>query len=136
MNYWFCSTTGENHEISLSKNIWGVEKRYKEKLNQIKKGDKLIFYVKGRKLGGAFKVISNMYEDRNEIFNGGLFPFRIKIESVKSPKSSWLVEWTDEIIKNIDLIKNKDYRWKFELMGRTIKPLSEKDFNYLLSMIK
>lgn len=27
------------------------------------------------------------------------------------------------------LFKYKDFRWKYELMGQIIKPISEKDFN-------
>jgi len=135
MNYWLCITTEKNHAVSLSENVWGVDHRNEKKLDKFEQGDELIFYVIGKKLGGAFKVISNVYKDENKIFNGGLFPFRINIEPIKIPNSEWFTDWTDEIIQNADFIKHKDYRWKFEFMGRSIKPLSKKDYNYLLSNI-
>ena len=128
-NHWLCITTITNYMITESDNVWGVEKRYESRLNKLKPGDKVIFYLKGRQFGGIFQVKSKPYKDENKIFYGGKFQYRIKLKPIKTPKDMHFL--TDGMIKNLDLFKFKDHRWKFELYGKTIMPLSKKDFNHI-----
>lgn len=133
VNYWLCLTNPSNYKITTSKNVWGVEPRHEKKLKEIRKDDEIIFYIKGKKLGGSFKVISDVYIDEKKVFNSGRFPYRIGLSPIKLPKQ--LADWTDEIIQNMSFINYKDKRWKFALMGRTIIQITKKDFEYLSSKI-
>jgi predicted RNA-binding protein len=132
-NYWFCITNLENYRITDFNHIWGVEKRFELKIKKFKPGDKIIFYIKGRQLGDIFEVKSKSYSDESELFNGGKFPYRVKLESIK--KSEQIHILTDEMIKKLDLFKYKGDKWKNELHGQAIKPLSKKDFDYISSKL-
>jgi len=39
-NNWLCITTLENYRVTESKNIWGVRRKYKNRLSRLKMGDK------------------------------------------------------------------------------------------------
>jgi predicted RNA-binding protein len=132
-NNWLCISNVSNYKVTISNNIWGVESKYKSKLEQLKIGDKIIFYLKGKLIGGIFEVKSELFFDNDKIFNGGIYPYRIKLKPIKSFDNIYPL--TDEMIKNLDLFNYKDKRWKLTLFGRTILALTDKDFNYLKSMI-
>jgi predicted RNA-binding protein len=130
-NYWLFISNISNYIISASQMIWGVEERYKSKIEKTKKGDKIIFYLIGRHIGGIFEVTSDVYFDDKKIFDGGIYPYRINIRPVKISENVHIL--TDSMIKNLDIFKNKDYKWKFNLMGKTIMPISKRDFEYISS---
>lgn len=71
----------ENYEIGLRAAVWGVEEKYRQKLADVKPGDKLVFLV-----GGEFRSIhrieSDAYLDRSTLWppkDGDIFPHRVKI---------------------------------------------------------
>ena len=132
-NNWLCLTTLENYRVTESKNIWGVRRKYKNRLSRLKMGDKVIFYILGKKIGGMFKVNSEVYEDTDKIFSGGIYPYKIKLEPIKLPKE--LPAFTNKMIQELELFKYKNHKWKYELMGQIVKSISNKDYEYLSSII-
>jgi len=132
--YWLCIINEDNYKIVKQEKTLGVNEQYSLALRKFKKGDMVVFYVKRRKLGGAFQVDSNMYEDReNIIFSGGDFPYRIKLKIVKLPKSG-MIEWDDEMIRRVQFFRNKE-KWMLHLLGRAFCEISIGDYGYLYSRI-
>ena len=58
--YWLCITNRENWEIIEKHNIWGVSERHKNTIMKVKKGDKLVFYVK-QELKGKVSLNDRRY---------------------------------------------------------------------------
>lgn len=130
--YWLCVTTYNNYDTTLRENVWGVRKRFEKKLKMIKKGNWIVFYVIGKKLGGIFEVMSGIFFEDTNIFVGGKFPYRIRLKGVLAPKIP--VDWSNEIVYNLKFIKDKS-KWKHYLHGRTIVPVSANEMEYLKKYI-
>lgn len=129
MNYWLCITNLENYNIAVSKNVWGVKEKYLYKIEKLAIDDYIVFYILGRRIGGVFKVSSKYFEDRDNVFDGGVYPIRIKIKPIKMPNK--LIPLSDKMIFNLEMFTYKDYRFRGNLMGQIIKPISKKDFDYI-----
>jgi predicted RNA-binding protein len=55
MNYWLCITNEENWNVVKAKNIWGVPERHRNTILKVKKGDKLLMYLKQEKINDELK---------------------------------------------------------------------------------
>ncbi len=139
MLYWLCITNRENWEIIKKHNIWGVSERHKNTIMRVKKGDKLIFYIKqkiyGKKkhpsvIAGIYEAISEPYRDETEIFEGGTYPWRVKIKPVRLGEVNF-----KDLIPKLSFIKNKK-RWSGHLMGRAMIKIPEEDYHIIESMLK
>jgi predicted RNA-binding protein len=85
-------TSQENWDVIKGKKVWGVSERYRRKMEKINAGDFLVFYVKKQGLAGIFKVVSEVFEDRRELFEARkeeeAFPLRVKLEVLVLPKKT------------------------------------------------
>jgi predicted RNA-binding protein len=131
-NYWLCIATKANYEIGRSGCVWGLEARFRKTYDRVNVNDVLVFYLKGRQLGGAFRVVSKNSDERGPRFPGGKYPLRMGIESIRVPPSG-IAEWDDAVIKNLSIFRQKDHRWKFYLWGQALVELTKRDFDYLIS---
>jgi len=131
---WMCITSAENYEVALEKKVWGVRLRYKEKIEKIKKNDRIIFYIKGRLIGGSFKVMSEVYIIKRNIFYGGQYPYCIDLEPLIETQDFFLL--TNNMINNLDFFTYKDKRWIFNIMGKSIIEISNNDYNYFKKIFK
>ena len=131
MRYWICVITPENYEIAIQNGIWGVSTRYKNILDQSSIGDKLIFYIIGRKLGGCFEVESKPRSGPYSLFKGGSYGHQIKIEPIFIPKK--LVDFDSSVRNKLTITKNKTY-WTGPFR-RAMFQISSRDYKILKSAV-
>lgn len=95
MTYWLCITNEENWHVVKEKNIWGVAERHRNTILKVKKGDKLLMYLKQEKINdelkesritGVFEANSEVFTDSTKIFKvpkgmgSETFPLRVKLK--------------------------------------------------------
>jgi predicted RNA-binding protein len=137
VNYWLCVTSPENWKVILKKRIWGVTERYRDKIERVKPGDFLIFYVKPKKLAGIFKAVTKPFKDEEEIFigtgfwEGKIFPYRIKLHPYLIPKAHVAFE---EMIPRLTFIRNKRVWGVY--FRKQMQSISSEDFQKICSFIK
>jgi len=143
MAYWLCITNEENWEVIREKNVWGVPERHKNTILKVKKGDKLLIYLKQEKVDdeikpprivGVFEVISEVSRDSSRIFSSkGMrksnetFPYRIKIKPVKIFDEP--IEFKP-LIPKLKFIKNKK-KWSGHIQGKAMREIPEEDFRLI-----
>ncbi|MBA7629471.1 hypothetical protein ES703_36970 [subsurface metagenome] len=127
MKYWLCITNEANWEIVKAKEVWGVSDRHKDKIFMTKEGDKLIFYIKPMKVGGIFEVISKPFQEKNIIFKGEAYPFRINIKPITISKK--FLEFRP-LVSELRFITQKR-RWGGHLQGKAMKPIPKEDFELI-----
>jgi predicted RNA-binding protein len=73
----------ENYHIGLQAGVWGVERRYENRISLVMRGDELVFLM-----GGHFRsfhtIESAPYEDETPLWppkNDDLYPFRVRISA-------------------------------------------------------
>jgi predicted RNA-binding protein len=147
MAFWLCITNEENWEVIRSKNVWGVSERHRNTISKVKKGDRLLIYLKQERkeerveetrIVAEYEVSSEVFRDSSRIFKSpkGMgnetFPLRIKMTAVEIFKAP--VEFKP-LIPKLEFIKNKK-KWTGHLMGKAMKEISEKDYRLILSAKK
>jgi hypothetical protein len=78
--YWVTVGTGRqgNFEIGMRNGLWGVPAEYAKRLEDVRQGDKLVFY--GREVGFALcEVRSHPFYDSARVWPDGEYPYRIRI---------------------------------------------------------
>ena len=144
MRYWLCITNDENWQVVREKRIWGVSRRHRKQISEVKPGDVLVFYVK-QKLGrgayplliaGIFTADSEVFEDDSEIFAptapGERFPYRVRL------KEKLILEKPIEfkpLIPRLRFITNKQ-KWSGHLMGKAMREIPEEDYKEILKEIE
>jgi len=131
--YWLCVTNEVNWEKVQKLNTWGVRARFRKSMEKVEPGDRLVFYVKPKKIGGIFKAVSSTYEDHEKIFsmkgligdNEETFPFRIRLQKVAVPRDFLPFE---QVIPRLNFIVNKK-NWRGYLMGKAMIPISLHDYD-------
>jgi len=138
MAYWLCITTGENWEVIRSRNVWGVPERHRNTIARVKKGDRLLIYLKqerkedgveGPRIVAEYEASSEVFRDYSRIFKSPkgmgneIFPFRIKIAPVEIFRVP--VEFKP-LIPKLEFIKNKK-KWTGHLMGKAMREIGEKE---------
>jgi len=137
VNYWLCVTNDKNWKIIKQKKIWGVPKRSKSRIEQVKEGDYLIFYVIPGKVSGVFRAVSGPFESNEKIFSWAdygrpeTFPYRVKVEPFILPKKP--LEFR-EVIPKLGFIQNK-VRWSAYLRT-AMRPISKQDYDTIVSFLK
>ena len=137
MAYWLCVTNEENWEVIKDKLVWGVPSRRRKLIEQVKPGDILIIYVKPKRIGGIFKVTSELYEDHVPIFSWAeygrveVFPLRVKLEPTIIPNR---VMDIGHIIRNLSFAKGKT-RWT-ALLRRGMVRLTEEDYDLIVRCLR
>ena len=136
--YWLCITNRENWEIIKKQHVWGVSERHKNTIMKVKKGDKLVFYVKQEVQGkekypsmivGIYEVASEPYRDETEIFKGGTYPWRINIKPIKLGQ----LEFKPLVLK-LKFIKNKEV-WSGHLVGKAMREIPKEDYELIYDLL-
>jgi len=84
MNLWLCSVKPRSWRIMKEKNLFGVPPEGRQKLSEVKVGDLLAIYV-FKPIDGIvaiYRVISSPFEHNEDIWGGGRYPYRIRIEPI------------------------------------------------------
>jgi len=144
MSVWLAITSYENWETVKNSNIWGVPIKNSNLLKKVKINDKIIFYVKKRKIDkneilsnipGIFQVISDNFIDETPLFkppiktSNEIFPMRIKLKPIKIFFNPLVFS---EHVNRLDFIKNKE-KWTGQLQTTMIS-IPDKDLEYILSL--
>lgn len=138
MNYWICIVNRVNWKVISDKNIWGVSEKHKNMLSNVKKGDKLVFYIiREIVFAGIYEVVSEMYKDYSKLFEPNpsdtteAFPYRIKIAKIKIAKEPVPLK---SLISDLEFITNKE-NWGGYFFGKAIRTLPKNDFFLLERML-
>lgn len=93
--YWLVVGSKENFETTKQNGftIQGVKKRYRKKAEQMKPGDKIIYYLTGLMvIAGVVTVQSECFEDETFIWPctnpNETYPWRVKIEADFVPEEA------------------------------------------------
>jgi len=137
MASWLCILNSENFETVKNEQVWGVAERHKKWIAKAKLGDLCAFYIMGKgsitarkepAIGGIFKVTSEPYEDRSDIFPSKSDPnerypyrLRLKVVEVFVPEMPF-----KPLIPVLDFITYKK-NYSSDIRGRAMKEISEKD---------
>jgi len=132
--YWLCVLTPENYEIVKEKLVWGVSDRHKNKILQVKPGDLLVMYIIGeKKIKGIFEATSEPFTEKKEIFMGGIYPNRVKLEKVKESEKGIDIK---KLLPKLETFKRKDSKWVGTIIGKAMIKLSKNDYKLIFDSIK
>jgi len=85
MNIWLCPVKPRSWRIIKSNKLYGVPKRALKLFCRIQPGDLLVFHVL-KPINGIVsvcKVTSEVFENHQDIWGRGRYPFRVKIEFIQ-----------------------------------------------------
>ena len=130
-NYWLTITNIENWEIIKDRLIYAFNEKNKPFFDELKTGDLIVMYVIPKKIGGLFEVTFKKSNEKTNL-RGDKYLHRINLKKILIPNSE--LDVNDRIVENISIFKNS-IRWGTILFGRSIKKITEKDYNYIKSLI-
>ena len=131
--YWLCITNERNWRVIREKNVWGVNSE--AQISRVKKGDKLVIYLKQEKLNDEIKgprivalyeVNSEAFRDSSRIFDKDC-PYRVRIKPIKIFEESLDFR---SLIPKLSFIKKKKF-WGAYLQ-RDMVPIPEEDWKVIL----
>jgi len=137
VSYWLCITNEENWKVIKNTHIWGVSDRHRKKIERVRIGDFMIFYIKPVKIGGIFKVISEPFESGKALFTWQgvsgqeVFPYRVKIKPVILPQEP--IEFRP-LIQKLRFIRNKRL-WVGHILGKTMRLIPKEDYELIKSAL-
>jgi predicted RNA-binding protein len=133
MTRWLAISNRTNSAVTITKQIWGVPKRYVNQISKTQPGDTLLVYV-GQQvvdkettlppaITGCFEITSTVYEDTKPIFTAPpklgneVFPLRIKLKTVQVFDPP--VEFKP-LIPDLTFITNKT-QWSGHIRGEVVR---------------
>ena len=134
---WLVTISEDNFQIALKKGLIGVSHRWRKPLEEMREGDKVIFYIGKKKVGkgglhgsisefaGLAEVTSPVFVSEERIWHSKgleIFPYRreIKFSSTKTRAKA------SEIYRSLKFIKNPDYWMLYFLTA--IRKISDADY--------
>ncbi len=132
MRYWLFVTDGDNWKVIRDKEIYGFNDKTKKLLDKLNENDLVIIYIKGKLIGGCFQIIS-LKEESKIKFNGGEYPYKIKLKKIIIPENP--MDFTKNMICRISIFKDKK-RWGTILMGRATKEITQNDYKFLEEQLR
>ncbi|HSX58014.1 MAG TPA: hypothetical protein VLE47_01945 [Candidatus Saccharimonadales bacterium] len=140
MNYILFVTNEENFKLFDQKHILGFKQLRKNYALKTHPGDQLVTYVGGiGKLSGIFKIESEMYEDRQELFTmktkDEIYPWRFKVSTtVVLPEEQWVP--IENFRDKLSMFKKRTgAHWKLALQGQ-IHYLTSEDWQQVEKAVK
>jgi predicted RNA-binding protein len=141
MQYWLWSATEDNWEILKTKRVWATYNR--NVTTMIKKGDILVFYIKGTlHFKGIFRTTSDWYETKELIWSDEIkekrkiYPYQISLELIQLGEANY-----KELIPKLKFVEKK-YAPQVYIYGtgggpvNFRKPLDESDYETILMEMK
>lgn len=123
MNYILFVTNEDNFNLFHQKGILGFKQLRRNYAQKTHPGDLLVTYVGGiGKLSGIFRIESEMYEDREEIFTmktkDEIYPWRFKVSTVVAlPAAQWVP--IENFRDKLSIFKKRaGPHWKLALQGQ------------------
>jgi len=137
VDYWICVTNEENWNVVKKRNVWGVPERDRRRIEEVRLGDYLVFYLMPRRVAGVFRAASEAFESREPIFSWGefgrheVFPYRVKLEPMIIPEEPLQFR---ELIPKLRFITNKKM-WTGHLR-RAMRIIPKEDYEVIVSSLK
>lgn len=138
MTYWIVVGTPENFRIAVKRgfDMFGFKSTRRRESAEMRKGDKLIFYLTGiKKFAGMATVTSEMFEDHTKVFKsekkpGEDYPFRVKTKpDVILHEDAWLD--VPDYVPRLELTKKGAMKsWSLAFQGNLHK-ISEADYRII-----
>ncbi|MEM0202346.1 MAG: EVE domain-containing protein [Archaeoglobaceae archaeon] len=143
-NNWIWPVSKENWEIVKEREIWATFN--KKACEMIKKGDKIIMYVRGtNEFRGIFEVVSDWYETDEIIWDEEIkegkvkYPYQVRLKTVVLGKATF-----KDLKDELEFTRNREapgvylvLRGLQGLPANNGKPISDLDFNLIFNqMIK
>jgi len=148
MTRWFATSTRENADIVIRKEVWGVPKKDINQINRIRPGDTLLLYVGHEAIDqditlppaiiGCFEIVSGIYEDTDPIFTAPrklgneVFPLRFKLKTIAIFEPP--VEFKP-LIPHLRFISEKT-QWSEYVGGQAMRAIPEEDHMYIIRAAK
>ena len=136
--YWLWSCTQENWEVLKKNLIWAT---YDKKVTtMVKKGDVLIFYVKGTlSFKGIFEVASDWYKSKKKIWSDELkerrkkYPYQIDLKIIQLGEANY-----KKLVPKLKFVEKKQYPqvYIYGTGGGPVnfrKPIDESDYRLILN---
>ena len=137
VNYWLCVTNGENWGVIRERDVWGVPKRSRGRIERVRRGDYLVFYVIPGRVCGVFRAVSEPFVSEEPIFSWvefgrpEVFPYRVRVEPVILPVEP--LEFR-VVVPRLGFIGNK-VRWSVYLRN-AMRPIPEEDYEVIVSSLR
>jgi predicted RNA-binding protein len=135
--YWLCVTDEENFGRVRKWRQWGVSEKNRAKMQNVRKGDMLVFYVKPNQIAGIFKATSKPFMSEKRIFEPtryygekNVFPNRVRVEPVLLPgkRASF-----GDLTPKLTFVTNKA-EWR-AYIRRAMRPISEGDYSIIANSL-
>ena len=101
--YWILVSSADNLEATKDRNftVQGMKSRHRKKAEQMQPGDKLIFYLTGKKVFAATATVTSEYFEADDLIwtskntkrdgSPENYPFRVEIEpELVAGKDAWI----------------------------------------------
>ncbi len=138
MTYWIVVGSPENFRIAVDRgfDLFGFKSTRRRESGEMRKGDKLVFYLTGlKKFGGIATVTSESFEDHTKVFKsekkpGEDYPFRVKTKpDVILDEDAWLD--VPDYVPRLELTKKGAMKsWSLAFQGNLHK-ISEADYKII-----
>jgi hypothetical protein len=80
---WLCPIKAGSWKIIKREGVFGAPKRVHKIMKQVQVGDQLVFYVlTQRAIVAVYEVLSEIYEDYDNIWGRNRYPIRVKIKPI------------------------------------------------------
>jgi predicted RNA-binding protein len=139
MNNILFITNKENFQIFSKEGVLGFKQLRKNYALKTHPGDQVACYIGGiGKVGGIFKIESEMYEDREKVFTmktkDEIYPWRFKVSTVKVlPEERWIP--IEEFKDKLSIFKKRaGPHWKLALQGQ-IHYLTTEDWQHIEDLL-
>lgn len=145
MTRWIATSTRENADVVMRKEVWGVSKKDLNQINRIRPGDTMLLHVGHEVIDqeialppailGCFEIVSGLYEDADPIFTvprklgNEVFPLRFRLKTVEifEPPVEFL-----PLIRDLRFIANKK-QWPEQIGGQGMRAITEEDHEYIMT---
>jgi predicted RNA-binding protein len=128
--YWIAITNDENWELIKLNNVYAVKTI--NEFNRLTVGDKLILYLKPKKICAVYEVLS-LKSNNYSLFKDTQFQHSLNIRPVLTLVHPFEInnkKMGKTFIKNISIFKNAR-KWGTVLMGRSIIEITQNDYKFI-----
>jgi predicted RNA-binding protein len=140
MNYWLVVTSPANfthdREI-LGFKVQGLPYRFRKQVQQMKPGDRVVYYIYGiQKIGATATITGEYYEEHTKMWTNDdeIWPSRCSSKPDFVLNDDELLD-VKKLIEDMSFIERKDKFWGTYLQG-SIRQIPEEDFKLIESEIK
>ena len=144
-NYWIIVGSPENFATTreLGFTVQGMKSRHRKKAEQMKPGDKLVYYVTGVKAFGAIATVTSEYFEDHQIIwkstnkkrEGEDYPWRVRIEPDLVLADAELVP-AEPVARQMEYVsKWPAENWTLAFQGN-IRPVDDHDFALIEEAVK